>query len=253
MKKEKFAVFLDIDNTLLADGIVPPANIEAIKQVREQGSYVFINTARSYACIPDGLLAEVPVDGVVAGMGTDIRIGGKRILSEAMDMDEIKEIADWFMGDNREVGFEGEDAVLWINPRGSRNPTDLVHSPKDFDTVFKNARISKMYVNGQLTTEEKELFGRRNTVFQHRTYAEFVPKGFGKSNGMMITAKYLGIPRERCIAMGDSANDEDMLRGAGISVAMGNAIDEIKAICDYISCDAGDGGVAEALKKFILN
>ena len=64
--------------------------------------------------------------------------------------------------------------------------------------------------------------------------------------------EFLEIPPENCIAMGDSSNDTDMLLAAGISVAMGNAIPEIKEICTYVSCDAKDGGVAEALEKFIL-
>ena len=252
MKKEKYAVFLDIDNTLLSDGAVPKSNIEAIKRVRSMGNYVFINTARSHACIPPSILKEVPVDGVVAGMGTDLRIGKKRILSEAMDINELKIITDWFMGDGREIGFEGEDVMLWINPGKARNAEYLVHSPDDFNTVYNKTRISKMYVGGHLTAEEFEYFGRTNIMYQHRSYAEFVPKGFGKSPGMKIILKYLGIPKERCIAMGDSSNDEDMLKDAGISVAMGNAVDEIKKICTYISCDAKDGGVAQALEKFII-
>ena len=49
MNDEKFAVFLDIDNTLMSEGIIPEKNIQAIKKVRENGSFVFINTARSFA------------------------------------------------------------------------------------------------------------------------------------------------------------------------------------------------------------
>lgn len=253
MKKEKFAVFLDIDGTLLADGIVPESNIEAIKKVREQGSYVFINTARSHAYIPQVLRENVPLDGVVAGIGTDLRLGEKRLVSEIMSANELKMTMDYFMGDRREIAFEGEDVILWMNPTERRGAEHFIHSPNDFDTVYKDVRISKMYVRGQLTKEEYSLFGKKNVVYQHEDYAEFVPKGFGKAAGMKIMIKYLGIPLERCIAMGDSANDEDMLKAAGISVAMGNAIPEIKEICTYVSCDAADGGVAQALHRFVLN
>lgn len=252
MKETRYAVFLDIDNTLLADGRIPPVNIETIRQVRDQGSFVFLNTARSLACIPDSLLQAVPLDGVVAGIGTDLRFGEKRLMSEIISRDELKQIAAHFMGDPREVGFEGEDVMLWINPDKSRHAEHLVHSPKDFDTVYRDARISKMYVRGQLTPEEFEEFGKTNIVYQHESYAEFVQKGFGKAEGMRTMIRYLGIPLSHCIAMGDSSNDEDMLRAAGISVAMGNAIPEIKAICTYISCDAKDGGVAQALRELIL-
>ena len=65
-------------------------------------------------------------------------------------------------------------------------------------------------------------------------------------------ASLVGVPIEHCIAMGDSANDIDMLKVAGISVAMGDAIDEVKKICTYVSCDCKDGGVGQAIEKFLL-
>lgn len=248
-----YAVFLDIDNTLMVDGCVPQRNIDAIKKAREQGCYVFINTARSFAFIPDILKDHVLFDGFVAGIGTDLRIHGKQIFSRAMPHSEVKFMAEHFINDTREIAFEGEDHIVWINPAKRRNAVyHLLSSPDDFDTKYKDFKISKMYVRGQLTDEEREIFKEKYILFQHNHYAEFVEKGFGKATGMQKMAEYLGIPIENCIAMGDSSNDEDMLRAAGISVAMGNAIDEIKEMCTYISCDAKDGGVADALEKFII-
>lgn len=252
MKKEKYAVFLDIDNTLLYNGKIPQSNIDAIKQVRSQGSYVFINTARSYAFVPDSLKDLSLFDGIVAGIGTDIRFGEKRILSEIISVDDLKEITARFMGDRREIGYEGESVMLWINPSKGRNAEYYVHSPDDFDSVYKDCRISKMYIGDGLTGEENEFFGRKNIMYSHAHYAEFVKKGFGKAEGMKRMLDFLRIPRERCIAMGDSSNDADMLSAAGTAVAMGNAIDEIKAMSDFVSCHAKDGGVAYALKKLIL-
>ncbi len=252
MNDKKYAVFLDIDNTLYSGGKVPKINIDTINLVRALGHFVFINTARSYAFIPENILREVPLDGIVAGIGTDLRLGDKRLVSEIMSKPELKKIAEHFMGDSREVAFEGEDIVIWINPEKKRNPEYFLHSPEDFDTVYNDARISKMYIKGHLTDEENILFGKTNIMYQHESYAEFVPKGFGKAVGMLNMLKYIDVPKERCIAMGDSENDRDMLLAAGISVAMGNAVPKIKKICDYVSCDAKDGGVAKALRHYIL-
>ncbi|MCD7827169.1 MAG: HAD family hydrolase [Clostridiales bacterium] len=259
MDNKGYAVFLDIDSTLLWKGTVPEINIKTIDKVRKAGHYVFINTARSYGFIPQSLLDEVPLDGVVAGIGTDLRLCGKQIESHTMKKESLKQIAEYFMGTHREVGFEGENTVLWINPSPERHkkhlieqPPALLHSPEEFDTVYKDEKISKMYIRGHLTPEEYEFFGKENIMYQHEVYAEFVPKGFGKAVGMLKMLKYIDIPTERCIAMGDSGNDEDMLKAAGISVAMGNATAEIKSIADFISTDAKDGGVAYALEKIIL-
>lgn len=252
MKTAEFAVFLDIDNTLMAGGKIPQVNIDAIKRVRKKGSYVFINTARSYAFIPDELKKDDFLDGYVAGIGTDLRLHGKQIFSITMTTQELKFIGEHFINDTREVSFEGEDHMIWINPEERRDVYHILSSPDEFDTVYKDFKISKMYVRGRLTEEERKIFGRDYILYQHEQYAEFVKKGYGKAVGMKMMTEHLDIPMENCIAMGDSSNDTDMLLAAGISVAMGNAIPEIKEICTYISCDAKDGGVAQALEKFIL-
>lgn len=253
MNSEKFAVFLDIDNTLMSGGEIPEKNIEAIKKVREKGSFVFINTARSFAFIPDVLKDDTLFDGYVAGIGTDLRLHGEQIFSHSMTTDELKFIAEHFINDSREISFEGEDHMIWIHPEDRRQGVlNVLSSADEFDTIYKNYKISKMYVRGHLTEEETEIFGKDYILYQHESYAEFVAKGYGKAVGMKRMTEYLDIPQENCIAMGDSSNDTDMLLAAGISVAMGNAIPEIKEICTYISCDAKDGGVAEALQKFIL-
>ena len=253
MNDEKFAIFLDIDNTLMSEGKIPEKNIQAIKKEREKGSFVFINTARSFAFIPEILKDETLFDGYVAGIGTDLRLHGEQISSYTMSTDELKFIAEHFIDDTREIAFEGEDDVLWINPEARRTGIlSMLSSPDEFDTIYKDCKISKMYVRGQLTDEENEIFGKDYILYQHECYAEFVAKGYGKAVGMQRMTEHLGISQNNCIAMGDSANDTDMLMAAGISVAMGNAIPEIKAICTYISSDAKDGGVADALEKFIL-
>lgn len=254
MKKEKYAVFLDIDNTLMANGIIPERNIEAIKKARKQGSYVFVNTARSYAFIPDVLKSDDLLDGFVAGIGTDLRLHGKQIFSSTMSREELKFIGEHFINDTREICFEGEDHMIWINPEKRRDVVyHILSSPEQFDTVYKDFKISKMYIREQLSAEEREIFSKDYIVYQHEKYAEFVRKGFGKAVGMKIMTEHLGISFEHCIAMGDSSNDEDMLNAAGISVAMGNAIPEIKEMCTYVSCNAEDGGVAQALEKFVIS
>lgn len=248
----RYAIFLDIDNTLMSGGIIPERNIEAIKKARENGSYVFINTARSFAFIPEILKKGDLLDGYVAGIGTDLRLHGKQIFSKTMTTDELKFIGSHFINDTREVSFEGEDHMIWINPEERRDVFHLLKSPDEFDTIYKDFRISKMYVRGRLTAEERKIFGKDYILYQHEDYAEFVQKGYGKAVGMKMMTEHLGIHAENCIAMGDSSNDTDMLLAAGISVAMGNAIREIKEICTYVSCDAADGGVAEAIEKFVL-
>ena len=57
---------------------------------------------------------------------------------------------------------------------------------------------------------------------------------------------------EEIIAFGDSENDLEMLRFAGIGVALGNAEPEVKAAADYVTDDIDCDGVAKALQHYNL-
>ena len=52
------------------------------------------------------------------------------------------------------------------------------------------------------------------------------------------------------MAFGDGGNDLTMLRAAGVGVAMGNALDEVKAHADYITSSVDEDGITNALKHF---
>ena len=64
----------------------------------------------------------------------------------------------------------------------------------------------------------------------------------------------LGIKIEETIAVGDNYNDMAMLEKAGLSVAAGNAVEDVKKACDYTThADNNEGVVAELIKKFIFH
>lgn len=54
------------------------------------------------------------------------------------------------------------------------------------------------------------------------------------------------------MAFGDGENDAEMLKLAGIGVAMGNAMDSVKAIADHVTDSADDVGVSAALRHLGL-
>lgn len=56
-----------------------------------------------------------------------------------------------------------------------------------------------------------------------------------------------GISMERCIAIGDSENDLEMLHAVGMPVAMGNANNAVKAVSQYITATNAEDGVAKAI------
>ena len=54
------------------------------------------------------------------------------------------------------------------------------------------------------------------------------------------------------MAAGDSPNDGAMIKAAGLGVAMGNAVDEIKEMADFVTLTNEEDGVAFAVRKFVL-
>lgn len=77
--------------------------------------------------------------------------------------------------------------------------------------------------------------------------------GCSKANGLRHYADVHGIAVEQMLAIGDSLNDLPMLQAAGFAVAMGNADDEVKDAADAVVADNDHDGVAEAIRRFVLD
>lgn len=84
------------------------------------------------------------------------------------------------------------------------------------------------------------------------TSLEFSPQGVTKASGLMELADMLGIPHAATIAVGDAENDLDMLRAAGLGVAMGNANEGARRVADVVVADNDHDGVAEAIRHYLL-
>ena len=80
-----------------------------------------------------------------------------------------------------------------------------------------------------------------------------MPLGIKKSAGLQRLMDVLHIGREELLACGDAHNDLPMMELAGLSVAMENAYDNVKAAADYITRSNNDDGVAYAIQKFVLD
>jgi Cof subfamily protein (haloacid dehalogenase superfamily) len=73
-----------------------------------------------------------------------------------------------------------------------------------------------------------------------------------KEHGIKKVAEFLKTSPEYIVGVGDGYNDISLLQACGYKVAMGNAIDEVKAIADYIAPSVDDDGVVDILKKLEL-
>lgn len=84
-------------------------------------------------------------------------------------------------------------------------------------------------------------------------YFELMPRGGNKGEALIQLCAQLGIPRERCFAIGDYDNDAEMLRAAGISAAPQNASAAARAAAGMTVCDCESGAVADFLRRIEQN
>ena len=74
-----------------------------------------------------------------------------------------------------------------------------------------------------------------------------VPKGFSKGTGIEKLCEVTGADIKDTIAIGDGANDLDMFRAAGFSVAMGNGAQSARDAADHVTSDLKEDGIMNAL------
>ena len=91
-----------------------------------------------------------------------------------------------------------------------------------------------------------------SAVWSSATSMEITHPDANKGMGLAALCRLLGIAPENAMALGDSGNDEGMLRAAGLGVAMGNAPDFIKSVADAVSEPHDLDGAAIAIERYCL-
>lgn len=99
----------------------------------------------------------------------------------------------------------------------------------------------------------KYFAGRLDIYRAESIYLEIMPRNIRKSTGLQKLMDHLGIEASEMMACGDAHNDLPMMEMAGLSVAMENAYDNVKAVADFITKSNNEDGVAYAVKKFVLD
>jgi hydroxymethylpyrimidine pyrophosphatase-like HAD family hydrolase len=114
---------------------------------------------------------------------------------------------------------------------------------------FPNNIRLKLRVSRPAGRENTRLV-RKLTEFPHKfsVYSEAIVQGETKTAGMDCALSALGLERADAVAIGDSENDLDVVGAAGLGIAMGNAVDRLKAVAAFVTAPVGEGGVAKAVR-----
>jgi len=104
-------------------------------------------------------------------------------------------------------------------------------------------------IQGRLQSEMREEVG---FAFSNMTLLQVVKRGVDKRKALAAVAQHYNIPQNRVIAIGDAPNDLGMIKWAGLGVAVANAWSSVKAAARHVVKSNNDDGVAEAIRKLIL-
>ena len=252
--------FLDIDGTLLAAGkkSITEQTQTALEFARSKGSKIFINTGRTRAYVPYGLRTLECIDGLCCGCGTYVEYNGKTVFEHYISTEQLIKIADEFqkLQLDRNLIFEGYERNYYLGPGGAWHEANgfiPISGSEYFKTIGFEPKVHKFSTHTQ-SEKRDEFFKKIEDEFftmHFPTYSETVPIGYDKGRALKIAEELLGLDPSLSVAVGDSMNDAAMLQYAATSVAMGNATDEVKAMCDLVTDTVDNDGVAKIIYQLM--
>ena len=265
----------DLDGTLLPSGKdVPRENIEAVQKAVRAGVIVTIATGRMYrAALP---VADVPYIPMAEALGVDVPIityngaliksaQGKVYHTSYLKPEVIGKVVDFCQEQGWYLQSYSRDD-LWVPvhdayAQGYENAQKVTAHVVGWDGLREHTQeVCKLLTiseDGQETERRlailNERFGADIVAMQSNArYGEIVNHGVSKAEGLRRLAERLDIAVADTMAIGDSYNDLPMLKAAGHSVAMGNAVPEVKAVCDYETGRCEEFGFAKAIYDLVL-
>ena len=257
-------LFFDIDGTLFDDSRKLPASVlPALEKAHENGHLLFINTGRTL-CNQDHRLDGFPVDGWIMGCGTRIVFRGETLQSMEYDLPRSLRLRQLFLDLNVPLTYEC-DTAIYFDPLAPSHPAIPLFRQyarahgldRDITETDPEFRAVKMFC----FSETRDLIDRIEAataaigmpymaIDRGKGGWEVVPAAFSKGTGIDVIRQKLNVPLEDCFAFGDSRNDMPMFEHVGNSIAMGNAVQELKDIAFYVTADARDDGIWKACEHF---
>lgn len=258
----------DIDGTLLASGKnISAKNIEAVKKMVDAGIIVTLGTGRMYrATLPIAQSLGVNVPLITYNGALIKSVDGEVFYENPLPPEIVPEITDFFEKNGWYVQNYSNDELFF--PVYNEYAKFYENNQKVHGQVIgwdemkkKTAHVCKMLgISSSLEETEKisaavqKEFGDKILITRStEIFNEIICPGISKAAAIKILADKLGIKISEVMAIGDSNNDLPMLKAAGKSVAMGNASDEIKSVCDYTTDICENDGFAAAVYKYVLN
>lgn len=275
--ENRYLFAFDLDGTLLKDSsknIMHEDDVKAIKKLKEEGHIVCIITGRPWRAAKK-TYEELELDTIIGNYNgalihNPMDYNFQHYISH-MNLNEVM----YILGDEKiqeaksNLAIEG---VGWVRLEKREPVLEKVFSFESSPNLKIGIDIHKLPLKptGVVFDTKPGANVRKLKDYLQRTYGDLVEfsswsKGDGqtpvidmtavgvtKAKALSIMARYYDVPINRTVAVGDAYNDVPMFKTAEISVAMGNAPEDIKERATYVTEKTNrEGGVSEFINKFL--
>lgn len=258
-------VFLDIDGTLLdSNHQIMPKTRQILNRLEKRGVPIILCSARSPGGVETverqaGLHSPIVCYGGTlildrsrsiltdTGIRSETAISFKEfVLDRFPDIVVSAYIYDvWLVDDVSHPAVQREARISQCTPLAGSLSSAVQAVPH----VHKLLCVGATQQIAKLQNSAADAFPELTLVRSGPLYLEIMPKGISKRTAAERLQQHLNADRQEIVAFGDSFVDLEMLRYAGLGVAMGNAPDEVKQAADRVTTSNDEEGIYLVLKS----
>ena len=251
-------LLFDLDGTLLrSDKTISAAVLAVLRDCRRQGLPIGICTARGEQ---NSLvfLRELQPDFLIVSGGALIKAGGQCIYEAAFSAEETRQMiqaAREICGAECQITVDTAAAHYWnykVDPASfEKNWSGSVYT--DFSDFRQDAlKLCVEIFEAEQAEKLKKALPETDSIrFSDSFWYKFTKKDVTKETAILKLCAASGILPDNIIAFGDDLADIGMLRLAGVGVAMGNALTEVKQAADIVIGSNDEDGIADYLRELI--
>lgn len=261
-------IALDLDGTLLnSDKKISQKNLDVIKKAKANGIKTVIITGRERNSLSTSPYLEEldnrELTGYYQGSLVVDEFNGEQMYACTLQKndcgdvynDAVKRRLNMLVYRDGGAYAETYDEYSVRYEKHNKTKITQLDSIEELVNSDENLKILITVSPGQVEKNFEYFYNkyskRMNVVTSSKHYIEFTHKDASKGNALKFIASRYKIDKSEIIAMGDQLNDLSMINFAGMGVAMGNAVEEVKQKADFVTLSNDDDGVAFAIENIL--
>lgn len=259
-------VLADVDGTLVTrEKILTPRAIRAVHALREKNIIFAITSGRP----PRGmemLVQPLALSAPLAGFNGGMMVHPDLSLIEALrlprstaqkTLDLLKDhqvpawiytSTEWLVPDAHGPHVAREEWTVKFSPRETQDLEAALDDVVKITGVSDDAALMQSVAS----TLQRELGTEASAALSQPYYVDITHPHANKGGVVHTLERLLGVPATAMLTVGDQPNDVLMFRASGVSIAMGQATEDVKASATWTTASSEEEGFARGIERFVL-